>query len=81
MYITNQKIYDLLKYLARYILPALATLYVALADTWGFPYKVEISATISAIVVFLNVLLGISNENYTKAIAQEIATDSQEQTE
>lgn len=66
MLIKNEKIYDILKYLSRYVLVALSVLYVALADIWGLPYKIEISATISAIVLFINTILGISNENYNK---------------
>lgn len=68
MLIKNDKVYDFLKYLSRYIFPALATFYTALGDIWGLPYKIEVPATISAIVVFLNILLGISNENYNNQL-------------
>lgn len=66
MIIRNSKVYDVLKYIGRYILPALAALYVAIAKTWALPYATEISATIMAVDTFLNVILGISNENYNK---------------
>lgn len=66
MVIKNSKLYDILKYIGRYILPALAALYVAIAKTWGLPFATEISATIMAVDTFLNVILGISNENYNK---------------
>jgi len=63
----NDKLYDFLCYLGRIVLPALSTLYVALADTWALPYKVEIATTIMAIDTFLNALLMISSNQYIKA--------------
>jgi len=63
----SNKVYDILKYIAQIILPALATLYFALAGIWGFPYGEEVVGTITAIDTFLGVLLGISTANYNKA--------------
>lgn len=71
MTIKNSKLYDILKYIGRYILPALATLIVALAKIWGLPYGAEIAASIMAVDTFLNVILGISNENYNKGAGEE----------
>ena len=34
----SNKMYDVLKWIAMVFLPALATLYFALAGIWGFPY-------------------------------------------
>ena len=65
MTMTN-KTYDILKWFARIVLPALATLYAALAGIWGFPYGEEIVGTISAVDVFLGALLQISTNNYNK---------------
>jgi hypothetical protein len=62
----NNKTYDILKYIAQIVLPALATLYFALAGIWGFPYGEEIVGTITAIDTFLGVLLGISSASYNK---------------
>lgn len=62
----NNKTYDILKYIAQIVLPAVATLYFALAGIWGFPYGEEIVGTITAIDTFLGVLLGISSVNYNK---------------
>lgn len=62
----NNKVYDLLKYIAQIVLPALATLYFALSKIWGLPYGEEIVGTISAIDVFLGALLGLSSMNYNK---------------
>jgi hypothetical protein len=56
--------YDLLKWIAQILLPALGTLYFALANIWGLPYGEQIVGTITAIDAFLGVLLGISNSMY-----------------
>ena len=62
----SNKVYDVLKWIAQLLLPALGTLYFALAGIWGFPYGEEIIGTITAIDVFLGVILGISTANYKK---------------
>lgn len=62
----NNKVYDVLKWIAQYLLPALGTLYFALARVWGFPYGEEIVATLAAIDTFLGVILGISTAQYNK---------------
>ena len=63
MKISND-LYDRLKWIAQILLPALGTLYFALASIWGLPYGQEIVGTISAVDVFLGVLLGISSAKY-----------------
>ena len=68
----NDKTYDLLSWLGKIVLPALAVLYATLADTWGLPYSSEISATIMALDVFLNALLGISTANYYKSTYEDV---------
>lgn len=65
MNLTN-KTYDILKWVAQYLLPALGTLYFALANTWGLPYGEEVVGTIAAVDTFLGVLLGISSAQYNK---------------
>ena len=62
----NNKVYDTLKWIALILLPALGTLYFALAGIWGFPYAEQIVGTITAIDTFLGVLLGISAKTYKK---------------
>ncbi|MDD6426099.1 MAG: phage holin [Gemmiger formicilis] len=62
----SNKTYDILKWVAQYLLPALATLYFAVAKIWGMPYGEEIVGTITAVDTFLGVLLGISTANYNK---------------
>lgn len=62
----SNKTYDVLKWIAQILLPAMATLYFALAGIWNFPYGEEIVGTISAIDVFLGVILGVSTVQYNK---------------
>lgn len=64
--IMNNKTYDILKWIAQILLPALATLYFALANIWGLSYGEQIVGTITAIDTFLGILLGISTANYYK---------------
>lgn len=65
--IMNDKVYDILKWIAQIALPALGTLYFALAATWGLPYGEQVVGTITAIDTFLGALLGISSAKYYKA--------------
>lgn len=62
----SNKMYDVLKWIAMVALPALGTLYFALAGIWGFPYGEEIVGTITAVDTFLGVLLGVSSAQYHK---------------
>ena len=62
----SNKLYDVLKWIAMVLLPAIATLYFALAGIWGFPYGDQIVGTITAIDTFLGVCLGISSAQYKK---------------
>ena len=62
----NNKVYDILKWIALILIPALATLYFALAGIWGLPYGEQIVGTLTAIDTFLGALLGISTLNYNK---------------
>ena len=60
----SNKQYDILKWVAQILLPALGTLYFALAGIWGFPFGEQIVGTITAVDTFLGVLLGISTKQY-----------------
>lgn len=60
----SNKTYDILKWIAQYLLPAAGTLYFALAQIWGLPYGEQIVGTIAAVDTFLGVILGISSANY-----------------
>ena len=64
----NNKTYDILKFIAQIVLPAIGTLYFALAGIWNFPYGEEIVGTITAVDTFLGALLGLSSATYNKEV-------------
>jgi conserved domain protein len=64
--ILSDKTYSLLKWVALILLPALGTLYFALASIWGLPFGEQIVGTITAVDTFLGAILGISTSNYKK---------------
>lgn len=72
----NNKVYDILKWIAQIVLPALGALYFALAQIWGLPYGEEIVGTITAIDCFLGAILGISNVQYKKRIEQKFTDEN-----
>ena len=62
----SNRIYDILKWIALVVLPALGTFYFALAGIWGFPYGEQIVGTITAIETLLGGILQISTAKYNK---------------
>ena len=62
----SNKNYDILKWVAMVFLPALGTLYFALAGIWNLPCGEQVVGTIAAIDTFMGVILGISSANYNK---------------
>lgn len=64
----SNKVYDVLKWIAMYFLPAIGTLYFALSGIWNLPYGEQVVGTITAVDTFLGVLLGISTSQYNKNI-------------
>ena len=64
--ILSDKTYSLLKWVPLILLPALGTLYFALAGIWGLPFGEQIVGTITTIDTFLGAILGISTNNYKK---------------
>lgn len=62
--IFSNGVYDKLKWVAQILVPAIATLYFALAGIWGLPYAEQIVGTLCAIDTFLGVVLGISSNQY-----------------
>lgn len=62
----KNRTYDILKYIALIVLPAIGTLYFALAQIWGLQYGEEVVGTITAIDTFLGAILQISTDKYYK---------------
>ena len=63
----SNKVYDALKFIAQIVLPAIGTLYFALATIWGLPYAEQIVGTITAVDTFLGTVLCISTVKYNKS--------------
>lgn len=64
--ILNDRTYDILKWLAQLVLPALATLYSVFGAVWGAQAVEEVVGTCLATSVFLGAILGLSNANYNQ---------------
>lgn len=75
----SDKWYDRIKWIAQIFLPALGTLYFALASIWGLPAAEQVVGTITAVDAFLGALLGISTMQYNKKKKAEEAADAGEQ--
>lgn len=67
----SNKTYDVLKWIAQYLLPAAGTLYFALAGIWGLPFGKQVVGTITAVDTFLGVILGISSASYKASTEEE----------
>lgn len=60
----SNKAYDIIKYVATYVLPSIGTLYFALAQVWGLPFGEEVIGSITAVDTFLGGLIGVSKMGY-----------------
>lgn len=60
----SNKTYDILKDIALYVLPALATFILTIGGIWGIPNAEAIAGTITAIDTFLGAVLKISSIQY-----------------
>lgn len=68
----NDKLYDVLKWVAMLFLPALAVLVKTIFTVWGIPYGDEIATTIMAVDAFLGAILGISTIQYNKGVESDV---------
>ena len=64
----DNRVYDIIKYIALIVLPALATLYSTLAGVWGLPYAEQIPVTIMAVDTFMGILLKLSTDEYNREL-------------
>ena len=62
----SNKVYDILKWVALIVLPALATFCSVLSGIWGLPFGEQIPATLTAIGLLVGTLIGISTAKYKK---------------
>ena len=66
----SDKAYNGVKWTAQYFLPAVGTLYFALATLWGLPNPEQVIGTITALDIFLGALLGFSKKSYENSDAK-----------
>ncbi len=60
-------VYDVLKWVTMLLLPAFATLIVAIGKIWGWELAPQISETVVAINAFLAMIIGVSTINYNRS--------------
>jgi hypothetical protein len=63
----SNRAYNIMKFIAQIVIPAIGTLYYALAKIWKLPLAEEIVGTLTAIDAFLGALLGISTMRYNNS--------------
>lgn len=66
MLIKNEKLFLSIRFVILIVLPAFCTFYNTIGYIWHLGYTKEITATITALQVFLGTCLEISNKNYKK---------------
>lgn len=66
----SNAVYDHLKRIAQISLPAIGTLYFALAQYWNWQNSEQILGSIMAVDAFLGILLGYSTVKYNKSDAK-----------
>ena len=58
------RLYDILKWVAIIVMPALSTFIVGLGGIWSLPYAGQVAATVTAVGVLLGAFLGLSSVIY-----------------
>jgi len=58
------RVYDILKWVAIIVMPALSTFIIGLGGIWSLPYAGQAAATVTAVGVLLGALLGLSSVKY-----------------
>lgn len=60
----SNKIFDCLRFFQSVLLPAVGTLYVALAGIWGWQYADAVASTVTALVAFLGAFVEYKRQTY-----------------
>lgn len=60
----SNKVYNILKYVALIVLPALATLLLGLGELWNIEIMPKIAGTVTLLATFLGALLQVSTAKY-----------------
>lgn len=62
--------YDVIKLLAQIVFPAAGALYFALSGLWGLPNAERVIGSITAVDIFLGVVLSVSAASYNKSTSK-----------
>lgn len=62
----SDKTYETLRFIAEIVLPAVGTLYFALAGIWGLPYGEQVVGTVTALDAFLGAIVKASRDSYNR---------------
>lgn len=62
----NNKVYDVLKYLFFFGIPAITFLWGVIYVVWNIPYGEQIAITISGLQTALGIAIGLTNITYNK---------------
>lgn len=73
----SDRTYDFLKQVALYWLPAIGTFYFTLGSIWGLPYGEQVVGTVTALVLLLSVILGVSKSSYEPSADGTLVMDTQ----
>lgn len=71
----SNKVYDVLKWVAILLLPALGKCIEGIFGVWGIPYGPQIAETLEFVSVFLGAVLGVSTIRYKYKTAHEESQD------
>lgn len=66
-YLISNKTYDVLTRVVQLVLPALAVLYVSLADLWDLPNALAVAGTLAALATFGGVLLKFADNSWNNS--------------
>lgn len=78
----TNRTYDILAYIQRIVLPAVATLIATLGRIWSWTWPVEETVlTLTAIDTFLGIILRISSNQYYEIMEEMAALDVPEEEE
>lgn len=59
-------LYDNLKWVTQILLPAIGAFYFTLSDIWNLPNALEVVGSITGLVTFLGIVLGLSSAQYKR---------------
>ena len=71
----NNRVYEILKWVALIVLPALAKLIAGVFGVWDIPYGPKIAETIEYVQLFLATVLMVSHVQYVKREKKTVVSD------